>query len=594
MKNFEFPGQVEFQPKARDLQQKQTKPVFGAFGTNSKSKVASVSKQEQLLKEQKLKQYRDMVGMRGQQETAQNLDLEINSQNPAVSQTPVLTNTYQPRKLQANTNNFMIDQAIKKSQAPSQALMSVNISKKADYLQDENDDLSNNKGIQASYQRPQTAKPQPKGEAIAVKQMIFLDDKNTDIEGQVREALRNDVKNVNNPRQKKLQNDAKSLHSQTSQINKHQNRLQDAKQKQQSTYYKSQYCYEDDYEEAKQSKSDKKLEIAGAEMRIEQIDQSKFNKINQHQKDGDGAIGSFNLMGGQQAKAMPATIKTSNANRFYKGYQKKLAEHKQEKVEHFESIYGQPTTEENKKQVKKARPQTAKSALRSVKKPSYMPSSRASQGGGLGAISHISLRDFGRGDQDKELQRQRSIKNLESMYGKSEKIEQYYNDKEMLEKRDETKKELKMLLKKYMSDAEHNNICALRVGHAQKEVHELHNRMDKAVKKIEGCEDQFERTKREVLDMNDYLQKDRFIADDFKRNIERNIKNARIAWTADSQSVNERIRSYEELFEDPSRLPQYDEKSKVWNLSSKFNLEENDQADDDAAIFHHPFLNKVI
>lgn len=41
-----------------------------------------------------------------------------------------------------------------------------------------------------------------------------------------------------------------------------------------------------------------------------------------------------------------------------------------------------------------------------------------------------------------------------------------------------------------MSDVDHNNICAMRVGYAQKEVDELHKRMDKALKKIDTCEDE--------------------------------------------------------------------------------------------------------
>lgn len=68
--------------------------------------------------------------------------------------------------------------------------------------------------------------------------------------------------------------------------------------------------------------------------------------------------------------------------------------------------------------------------------------------------------------------------------------------------------------------------------------------MDKAVKKIEHCEDEcksnyfntsiVEKTKKDVLGMNDYLLKDRFNADQFELNIDRNLKNARIAWTSDS------------------------------------------------------------
>jgi hypothetical protein len=37
------------------------------------------------------------------------------------------------------------------------------------------------------------------------------------------------------------------------------------------------------------------------------------------------------------------------------------------------------------------------------------------------------------------------------MYGRSEKLDEYYNDKEMMKKREETKGELKALLKKYIS-----------------------------------------------------------------------------------------------------------------------------------------------
>ena len=83
---------------------------------------------------------------------------------------------------------------------------------------------------------------------------------------------------------------------------------------------------------------------------------------------------------------------------------------------------------------------------------------------------------------DDEVQLQRSVKNLDNLYGKSEQLEQYYKDKEIIQKRDETKQELKMLLKKYVDDREHNTICAMRVGVAQKELNELHHKMDNAVK----------------------------------------------------------------------------------------------------------------
>ena len=57
-----------------------------------------------------------------------------------------------------------------------------------------------------------------------------------------------------------------------------------------------------------------------------------------------------------------------------------------------------------------------------------------------------------------------------------------------------------------------------------------------------------EKTKYDVLGLNDYLQKDRFNADEFSKNIEKNLRNARVAWTtsqySDNYSVNERVKEY--------------------------------------------------
>ena len=52
------------------------------------------------------------------------------------------------------------------------------------------------------------------------------------------------------------------------------------------------------------------------------------------------------------------------------------------------------------------------------------------------------------------------------MYGRSELIDQYYEDKDMMKKREETKAELKALLKQYIHKADHDSLCAQRVGHA--------------------------------------------------------------------------------------------------------------------------------
>lgn len=57
---------------------------------------------------------------------------------------------------------------------------------------------------------------------------------------------------------------------------------------------------------------------------------------------------------------------------------------------------------------------------------------------------------------------------------------------------------------------------------------------------------------------------------------------------------------YGHLFEDPSRLPHYDEKGDYWELSRKFNVEENDDVDfyagrvDENGKLRHPFLERIL
>lgn len=70
------------------------------------------------------------------------------------------------------------------------------------------------------------------------------------------------------------------------------------------------------------------------------------------------------------------------------------------------------------------------------------------------------------------------------MYGPSEKLDEYYKDKETQQKREQTKTELKQLLKKYIKEPAHNPICSDLVGNAQKEMGFMHDKMDKAVQKI--------------------------------------------------------------------------------------------------------------
>jgi len=50
---------------------------------------------------------------------------------------------------------------------------------------------------------------------------------------------------------------------------------------------------------------------------------------------------------------------------------------------------------------------------------------------------------------------------------------------------------------------------------------------------------------------------------------------------------------YGTLFEDPSRLPTFDQKTRLWEVSSKFKIEDNDDPDFNEE-FRHPFLEKML
>ncbi len=88
----------------------------------------------------------------------------------------------------------------------------------------------------------------------------------------------------------------------------------------------------------------------------------------------------------------------------------------------------------------------------------------------------------------------------------------------------------------------------------------------------------------EGVGYSEYVAADHFRAEDFEKNIDRNLKQARIAWQeAQAQTLatlNERMRDkYGKLFDDPSRLPYFDEKTRMWEVSKKFRIEDNDEPD---------------
>ena len=260
--------------------------------------------------------------------------------------------------------------------------------------------------VVADPDRPMTAKPRGSnnrgGDAVAVKQMMFHQDP---VEPPKSVSQQKTIKKA--PPQ--------TMHQQTNKktVFEHKPQYKLAEEKPQNTF-------ED-------------LVIQGAEMHILDGDQ--------HQQQMRQTGGFVQKVGGQQAKAFINTVKQTNASRFYKGYAKKLAQHQEEKVEHYKSIYGEikPPKENDKgfKSNQARRPQTAKSHTRGGQ----------SQGKELlRNQSFKSIRDLSQSSQRK------SSKNLAKLYGeKNEQLLRYEQEKELLRKRDETKAELKALLKKYIS-----------------------------------------------------------------------------------------------------------------------------------------------
>ena len=58
-------------------------------------------------------------------------------------------------------------------------------------------------------------------------------------------------------------------------------------------------------------------------------------------------------------------------------------------------------------------------------------------------------------------------------------------------------------------------------------------------------------------------------------------------------TLNDRMKEkYGKYFEDPSRLPTFDEKTRMWDVSSKFRIEDNDEPED--YVGTHPFLERML
>ncbi len=149
-----------------------------------------------------------------------------------------------------------------------------------------------------------------------------------------------------------------------------------------------------------------------------------------------------------------------------------MANKHEEKDQHYKTLYGsQDETKENDnvKNIQNVkRPQTAKRVTKANSRRNL----------------HKSYHEY---SERRSLSRKRSENTLAKVYGEqNDKLLAYEREKELIRKRDETKAELKALLKRYMGQQRVENLggrdkCSQIVGQAQVEMDGMHLKMDKAV-----------------------------------------------------------------------------------------------------------------
>lgn len=81
--------------------------------------------------------------------------------------------------------------------------------------------------------------------------------------------------------------------------------------------------------------------------------------------------------------------------------------------------------------------------------------------------------------------------------------------------------------------------------------------MDKAVKTINRYEHEFDESKKKLMKLHEYLDNERFNAREYEKNLD-NLGKYRIAWT--TNQMQDKIKPMEQYFEDPTRMPEFDEK----------------------------------
>lgn len=105
--------------------------------------------------------------------------------------------------------------------------------------------------------------------------------------------------------------------------------------------------------------------------------------------------------------------------------------------------------------------------------------------------------------------------------------------------------------------------------------------------------EKFEEMRKNAESLETYVKLDHFKAKQYEGDLKLN--NARIRWCGpDTYTVNDRAEALRPVFSDPSRMPHYDQEGGYWDLSKKFDIEQNESKEQKEKSYVHPFMRQYI
>ena len=85
--------------------------------------------------------------------------------------------------------------------------------------------------------------------------------------------------------------------------------------------------------------------------------------------------------------------------------------------------------------------------------------------------------------------------------------------------------------------------------------------MEKTANTVRKAIEEFNKEEGSVSKLSTYLDRELFVASEYQKHLEQNLRNYKVAWT-DVSSVNAKLDEYRRHFDDPERMPYWDEKER--------------------------------